>query len=135
MASEYDSRYLEDLSGSDRSKISGFPDVSRPEPDQIIPPSTELPKPAVDAPGKRATAARDRARDLLGRMDALKEKVDKRCGHLIAKTGEPRGSALQMAMWRVFGVETSDVTYAHYKAAIEQRQQLAEEDAAEKKGR
>jgi hypothetical protein len=120
-----------DLSLEDEKTLAGFDDPYWPEPSQIAGSAARarMDQEVPETLRKRASRLRMEAEDLIGKIDATKKKVDDRCKHLVASTGEPRGSRLFQAMWRVFGKRTTVVTYEHYKKALLLRQQLAEEDA------
>jgi hypothetical protein len=115
------------LSQKDKDILAGFSDIYRPEPDQLLP-EAEAPK----TPAEKLLPIREKAVTVSERIELLKEKVDKKCNHLSVSTGEPPGSNLFQAMWRLFRKETTDITYGDYKQAVILRQQLGEEDRAEK---
>lgn len=121
------------LTEKDRSILRGFSDITRPEPDQIF--AAEYEEPLLEepkTPAEKLLPVREKASLLSTRINDLKEKVDKKCAHLSISTGEPVGSNLFQAMWRLFGKETTDITYEDYKQAVIKRQKLAEEDRAAK---
>lgn len=121
------------LDRDDRRKLSGYSDITWTEPDQIYPPTLLLKPEEPPTPAKKADSLKEEASGLLSRINALKEKIDRKCSHLQVATEEGAGSALYQAMWRVFAQRTTTITYDHYKRAIELNQKLAKEDAAELK--
>lgn len=117
------------LSRGDRKDLSGYEDVVRQEPDQIYPPTLAVKLPDPPTPRDRSSLLREKAEDLIARIKAAKDEIDRRCSHLATATGEPVGSTLYQAMWRVFQERTTTITYDHYKRALELQQKLASEDA------
>lgn len=119
------------LQTSDREKLTGWLDITRPENEQIYAPEVvpkeppKKPTAAVRLATTKALAAR-----IVTKIDQLKQAVDKKCARFKASSNQGVGSPLFQAMVRVFDERTTTVTYDHYKRALEYRQQLAEEDAA-----
>ena len=120
------------LTQRERDILLGFSDIRYLEPDQIVPAEPLYKEEEKKSPAEKFIPIRNKAVTLSERIKALKTKVDKRCSHLIAVTGKEEGSPLFQAMWRLFQKETTDITYEDYKQAITLRQQLAEEDLAER---
>lgn len=121
------------LSQKDKDILAGFVDIYRPEPDQIFPEGAVDPTPdEPESPVERLLPVREKAVTLSERISTLKDKVDAKCSHLSVSTGEPPGSNLFQAMWRLFQKETTDITYEDYKQAVILSQQLGEEDRAQK---
>lgn len=118
------------LSILDREKIAGWTDITKPEPDQILPlfitdPAEEEKLPAA----KRLSKTRSLATKILSKIDELTQKIDLKCAKFKVSSDQGVGSPLFQAMVRVFQERTTTVTYNHYKRALQYRQQLAEEDA------
>jgi hypothetical protein len=119
------------LRTSDKEKIIGWGDISRPEVEQLDV-LTKGPKPEVAEPtaSKRLDKTKSQAQRILNRIDGLTQEIDRRCARFKVSSKEDVGSSLFQAMTRVFGERTTEITYDHYKRALEYRQQLAEEDTA-----
>ena len=119
------------LSDQDRQILDGFTEIDRPEPEQLFPlPALEDLQPKEPASGSRLAKTRDRASQVLDKIDELTQEVDRRCARFKVDGEQDKGSDLFKAMVRVFDQRTTTVTYDHYKRALQYREQLAKEDAA-----
>jgi hypothetical protein len=117
------------LNQSDRQQLKGWPDIQRPEPEQILPLITQDPEPKKETSAQRLKPIRDRASEIVDKISKLQQAVDDRCSRFKVFSDQGRGSPLFQAMFRVFGEKTTTVTYDHYKRALQYRQQLADEDS------
>ncbi len=119
------------LSASDRNKLSGWEDIRKPEPDQIIPVvSSELIEEVEPTASERLSKTRSLASKVVDKIDELSQKIDKKCSKFKVSSSQGVGSPLFQAMVRVFDEKTTTITYEHYKKALKYRQELAEEDSA-----
>jgi hypothetical protein len=117
------------LSENDREKLLGFSEIRQPEPDQLIPTIPVDLEEVETSSEERLTKVRNKAQEMLAKVDELKQRIDERCGRFNVSSEEIKGSPLFQAMVRVFDERTTTVTYSHYKRALQYRQQLALEDA------
>ena len=119
------------LSIGDRTKILGWADIEKPEADQIYPfrviEEKEKKEPTST---ERLANTRSMASKVLSKIDEVNKKIDAKCGRFKVSSEQGVGSPLFQAMVRVFNERTTTITYDHYKRALEYRQQLAAEDAA-----
>jgi hypothetical protein len=117
------------LSDSDREKISGWDDITKPEAEQLQP---YIPKEIeIDVkphPTKRLEETKSLANKVINKISSLEQKIDQKCKRFSVASDQGKGSPLFQAMYRIFGERTTTITYSHYKRAIEYRKQLAKED-------
>ena len=114
---------------SDREELAGWVGIERPELEQIYPLLTLPRGPESPRAADRLMATRDRASEVIAKIDELTQRVDGKCARFNASSDQGRGSPLFQAMVRVFNERTTTITYSHYKRALEYRQQLAAEDS------
>jgi hypothetical protein len=117
------------LNQSDRDQLQGWPDIEKPEVEQILPIVIPIAEEKKETSAKRLGDLRNRASEIVNKINELEQAVDEKCGRFKVSSSQGRGSPLFQAMFRVFGEKTTTVTYDHYKRALEYRQQLAEEDS------
>ncbi len=116
------------LNRSDRDQLQGWPDIEKPEVEQILPLIVPESEPRKQPSAERLGEIRDRASKIVDKVNTLEQALDKKCARFKVSSNQGKGSPLFQAMYRVFGERTTTVTYDHYKRALEYRQQLAEED-------
>jgi len=119
------------LTFSDKKKLIGWLDITAPEPDQIFDTS---PKKVVEEEissnaTERLSATKSLAEKIVEKMSKLEQKIDSRCARFRVSSQDGKGSTLYQAMFRVFGEKRTDISYDHYKRALEYRNQLAKDDA------
>jgi len=119
------------LTFSDKKKLIGWSDITAPEPDQIFDtslqkaPEEEVTSSTID----RLSTTKSLAEKIIGEISKLEQKIDSRCARFRVSSQDGKGSTLYQAMFRIFGEKTTEISYDHYKRALEYRDQLAKEDA------
>ncbi len=118
------------LTVSDQIQLSGFNDISKPEPEQVLPsginPEQEEDKPTS---AQRLSNTKSKAKKVITKIRELEQKIDKKCAKFKVTSEKTVGSDLYQAMIRVFNEKTTTITYNHYKRALDLRRQLAAIDA------
>lgn len=121
---------VKNISIQDQNILKGYDDPAPQEPEQVIPPTR------IDTPARteeednleRLETIKDDCRQLISDFTELIGEIDSRCGGLEVKTDEEPGSSLAQAMYRVFGVRSTNITYDNYTKALELQSQLSNED-------
>jgi len=117
------------LSVVDRELLAGFVEITKPEPEQILPIGDSAPpEPKVPTIKSKLPKITSLAQEVLIEIEKKKQQVDSRCANFTVSISEGVGSPLFQAMSRTFQERTTTITYDHYKRALKLRQKLADED-------
>lgn len=124
------SNVSKNISYDDQKRIDGFSDIQYPEPEQFLFSHLVDGEAPPQESQDRLKQLKERAGEVLDRINNITEKIDSRCKRFSITYPEKEGSRLWQAMFRLFGKGTNTVTYEDYIKALELREQRSKEGQA-----